>query len=143
MILNRECDYAFRIMRVLSDGYKKTVETICDAESIPKPYAYKLLKKLESAGFLQSIRGRDGGYRLIRNTNDFTMYDVVVTINKDFLFNECLVKGAICKRMEKEGKLYCKFHIRIQELQDALESELKKYSVAEILEKPHEYNLSK
>jgi len=136
MILNKECDYAFRILRTLSGGYKKTVEDICSSEMIPKPYAYKLLKKLEYAGFLQSIRGRDGGYRLIRNAKDFTIYDVIVVINKDFVLNECLVEGGICNRMEEEGKENCKFHVRLQELQDDFVAELKKYNIAEILQKP-------
>ena len=141
MILNKECDYAFRIIRILQDGKKKTVDVICNEEMIPKSFAYKLLKRLESTGFLQSFRGRDGGYKLIRNTDSFTMYDVVTLFNKEFIFNECLTKGSVCKRMEEESKSYCKFHIALQDLQMTMENELKKRSIAEILKHSEEYTI--
>src|SRR3954453_16250121 len=41
-----------------------TLHEIAAAEGLSVPYAAKLLSVLRQAGFLDSVRGRSGGYRL-------------------------------------------------------------------------------
>jgi Rrf2 family protein len=47
-----------------SDGNSFTRHEIAAAEGLSVPYAAKLLSVLRQAGFLESVRGRLGGYRL-------------------------------------------------------------------------------
>ena len=67
MLLTRECDYALRTVRVLAEGGRQSVGSICKRESVPHQYAYKILKKLEHAGIVRSYRGIHGGYELGRD----------------------------------------------------------------------------
>jgi Rrf2 family protein len=44
----------------------KTIPEIAAAESLSQPYVAKLMRLLRTAGFVKSIRGQKGGYRLAR-----------------------------------------------------------------------------
>jgi Rrf2 family protein len=46
------------------DGNSLTLQEIAAAEGLSVPYAAKLLSVLRQSGFLDSVRGRSGGYRL-------------------------------------------------------------------------------
>ena len=132
MILNRECDYSLRVFRSLANGDKKTVEEICQDESIPEPFAYKLLKKLEKSGFLKSFRGRGGGYQLKKELHTFTILDVIRTINPNLYFFECLRKEDECPN--KTGKNPCKIHDFLKETQNVLTNQITSLTLHDILQ---------
>ena len=129
--LTKESDYGIRIVRALADGDKKTVGEICDREHIPMQYAYKILKKLEGAGFLQGHRGRSGGYQLIRDTGTFTIYDIVVAVDSSLLLFECLKKDNVCPNNTPDS--YCAVHIEFQRVQELLIEEMRRKTVGEVM----------
>jgi len=131
MFLTKECDYGLRIIRALASGEKTTAEEICAAESIPGQFAYKILKKLERAGFLQSSRGRDGGYWLIKPLNAFTIYDIVSSIDENLFINECLRDDRPCVRNHPEEP--CAVHRELDRIQTVLVDELCKKSIIEVV----------
>ena len=122
MLITRECDYAVRSIRALASFEKRSVKEICDAEHIPLPYAYKILKKLEKGGLVKGSRGANGGYTLCKPLNSFTMLDIVLAVEKDLLLNECLDNNFNCPNNLPGHR--CKTHsefCRIQKiLMDAL-----------------------
>ncbi|MCL2392908.1 MAG: Rrf2 family transcriptional regulator [Oscillospiraceae bacterium] len=131
MLLTKESDYGVRIIRALADGVKKTVDTICAAEHIPDKYAYKILKKLERAGFLQSLRGRDGGYRLIRPLETFSVYDVVSAIDNNLLIFECLKQDVVCPL--NSGGAKCAVHKEYTAIQNSLKEALSARTMKQII----------
>jgi len=131
MFLTKECDYGIRIIRTLSDGDKKTVETICDAEYIPGQYAYKILKKLERAGFLRSFRGRDGGYQLSKSLDSITIYDIVSAIDENLFLFECLREERVCPFNTDEEP--CSVHNEFERIQGLLMAEFQSKTISEIL----------
>ena len=131
MLLTRECDYGLRIIRALSGGEKTTAEEICTAECIPGQFAYKILKKLERAGYLMSSRGRDGGYWLVRPLSDITIYDVVSSIDENLYVNECLREDRPCIRNHDDNS--CAVHVELERIQDVLMKELQKNTISQIV----------
>ncbi|MCL2865142.1 MAG: Rrf2 family transcriptional regulator [Lachnospiraceae bacterium] len=132
MLLTRECDYGVRIIRALSNGEKKMVKTICMEEKVPDQYAYKILKKLEKAGFVQSMRGRDGGYQLIKSLDTFSLYDVVISIDENLFIAGCLYDDDFCSF--RDGEHPCKVHKELDRVQQVLVKELKAKKITEIME---------
>jgi len=114
----------------LSDGSKKTVEAISEAEHIPSKFAYKILKKLENAGFLKSHRGRSGGYQMAQSLDKITLYDIVTAVDNKLLITECLQGGAACPN-NTEGNP-CIFHKEFKSIQEILNESLSKKSMQEI-----------
>ncbi|MDR1319238.1 MAG: Rrf2 family transcriptional regulator [Treponema sp.] len=131
MFITKESDYAVRILRELKDGEKRTVPDICDQESIPYQYAYKIIKKLEKAGLVKSYRGAGGGYRLSKNTARITLFDVINAVSEEALLFECLRHGHRCPM--NEGGRKCRVHAEFNRVQNIILSTLKEKSLAEIL----------
>jgi Rrf2 family protein len=133
MFLTKECDYGIRIIRALSNGEKKTAEEICAAESIPGQFAYKILKKMERGGFIQSCRGRDGGYWLVKSLDEITIHDIITTIDDYLFLNECLRDDRPCTRNPKSTP--CAVHIELERIQDILISQLRLKSIRDVVTK--------
>ena len=121
MFLTKEGDYGLRIIRSLADGEMKTVEVICSSECIPGQFAYKILKKLSNAGIVQSIRGRNGGYRLAKDLHTFTLYDVIAAVEDNLLLFECLREDSDCPRNSDEDP--CAVHEEYKRIQKLIEDE--------------------
>ena len=132
MFLTRECDYAIRVVRNLAEGTKRKVEEISDDEHIPQKYAYKIVKKLEKAGYLVSIRGRGGGYRLHQPLESFTLADIVLAVDSERFLNECLKSDSDCPFKNSDNEP-CTVHHELVRIQEILLSELSSKSMATVL----------
>jgi len=131
MLLTRECDYAMRIVRALADGMKRHVASICREEQMPVQYVYKIMKKLERAGLVRAVRGREGGYVLQRSVGELTPYDVVIAVEERPLVTECLRVDVECPR--NTAKEPCVMHKEFARVQDVLTAELQRRTFQELL----------
>lgn len=123
MFLTKECDYGVRVIRALADGTKKTVEAIAIEEDIPKKYAYKIVKKLENGGYVASMRGRGGGYRLCKPLDTFTLVDIVLAVDSKRYVNECMREESNCQ-FKNHPERPCAVHKELNRLQDLIVAEL-------------------
>ncbi|MCL2408823.1 MAG: Rrf2 family transcriptional regulator [Oscillospiraceae bacterium] len=130
--MTKECDYGLRVLRKLSDGKKQGVKEICHAEHVPEQYAYKILKKLERAGFVQSLRGRDGGYQLIKPLDSFSIYDVVSAIDENLLLSECLQADDDCPHNSDQDRP-CTIHCELERIQNILVDEMRRKTMNNFL----------
>jgi Rrf2 family protein len=69
------------------DGNSFTLHEIAAAEGLSVPYAAKLLSVLRQAGFLDSVRGRAGGYRLAMSPKSIGLGSLLLTLGEP-LFDE-------------------------------------------------------
>ena len=122
MFLTRECDYAIRVVRDLSNREMKPVKIICEREQIPHPFAYKILKKLEHAGIVNSYRGAVGGYQLAKAPESITLYDIVNAVDDNLFINECLQDGYVCTRYLNGNS--CGVHRELMRIQKLLKESL-------------------
>jgi Rrf2 family protein len=70
-----------------TDGNSSTLHEIAAAEGLSVPYAAKLLSVLRQAGFLDSVRGRAGGYRLAMPPSQVGLGSLLLTLGEP-LFDE-------------------------------------------------------
>jgi Rrf2 family protein len=131
MFITRECDYAIRVVRDLADLQMKTVRVICEREQIPLPFAYKILKKLEHAGIVDSYRGVAGGYQLAKPPDRITLFDIVNAVDEQLFLNECLQHGYLCVH-NVNGKT-CSVHREIARLQALLTEALSERTIDKLI----------
>ena len=62
------------------EGWCKTQE-ITGRFAIPAPFLQQILRKLIGAGFLQSRRGADGGFRLALEPSEISIADIVRAVD--------------------------------------------------------------
>jgi Rrf2 family protein len=136
MLITMESDYAVRIIRELSrgggsTGGRKTVQSICEREQVPRQYGYKILKKLEKAGLVASFRGINGGYALVKKLESITLFDVFTAVDGSLLLSECMGHGSKCPM--NSGGRRCAVHSEFARLQKLLLEGLKEKPLTAIL----------
>jgi len=109
------------------------VGEICEKEGITAPFAYKILKKLEQAGFVKGYRGVHGGYTLQKKPASLTLLDVYLAIDPDMFIIECLDPDHPCQRDGAEGQP-CMVHQELAFIQSELWNMLKRKSLQQILD---------
>ena len=131
MFLTKECDYAIRVVRSLSDQQMKSVRLICQEEHMPLPFAYKILKKLEHARIVKSYRGATGGYRMQRGPETVTLLDILRAVDDHLFINECLQAGYVCDKNRYGNP--CRVHEEFNRLQGLLMGALSEKTMRELV----------
>ena len=77
MVINRETDYAIRLLRGLQDGRLVQTAVLAEEEQIPQPFAYKIIKKLSKNGLVVIKHGASGGVKLSCSLSETSLYDLL------------------------------------------------------------------
>lgn len=96
MIITRETEYAVRILRSLVNLNIKNIREISDEQAIPRQFAYKISKKMERAGFIDIVRGAQGGCRLAKDLRDISLMDLIRVVDKENMTSHCLDDSSTC-----------------------------------------------
>lgn len=103
MRLSRKSDYALRAVRHISNlpqGKLGSINSISEAESVPREFLAKILKDLTRSGILVSYQGVTGGYRLAHNPKDVSFLDVIEAIDGPLHLNLCTeTKTCTCEQL--------------------------------------------
>ena len=95
MELNNTSQYAIRILNYMN--MKSEEQTLFSARVLSEVLGinYKFLTtimtKLVKAGFLESIRGKDGGFRLVKGADTIMMIDIIKLFDDSFDNEACLL----------------------------------------------------
>ena len=93
-MLSNSCEYGLRATLYLAsldeEGYVP-IGTISEELDISFPFLTKIFQKLNDAGLLTSQRGPKGGVALTQPADEVTLYEIVVAIDGEDLFQECVL----------------------------------------------------
>lgn len=91
MRLTRYTDYAMRSLIFIATRSERlsSISEIADAYGISKNHLMKVVNGLVGAGYLESVRGRNGGVRLARDPRDINLGDVVRFTEGGFDLVDC------------------------------------------------------
>jgi len=98
MRLSLQTDYALRTLMFLAarDGHHSIAE-IARQYGISKNHLMKVAQRLAAAGFIESVRGRKGGLRLVRPAAELNVGTIVRALEDTGSFVECFdASGAGC-----------------------------------------------
>lgn len=132
MLITREIDYTLRILRALAGGEQLTVRDLNQREQLPQQFAYKILRKLQRAGWVQVARGADGGFRLRADLAAVNLYDLMVLMEADLRVNACMDEDYDCSWQRQHGGP-CRAHYQLEALQDGLNGLLRAQSLQRVL----------
>lgn len=91
MRLTLHTDYAIRVMIEVGvrNGELVTISEIADRYDISKNHLTKVVHQLGRTGFLETVRGKYGGIRLMRRPEDILLSDLVRHAEDDFDLVRC------------------------------------------------------
>ncbi|MBE7381200.1 MAG: Rrf2 family transcriptional regulator [Leptolyngbya sp. SIO1E4] len=131
MELSSKSEYALLALVELSAHYTSSeplqIRQIASAQGIPDRYLEQLLATLRRAGLVRSQRGARGGYLLVKAPWQITLYDVVSCIEGFDSGNEINMSPET-----SDGMVIAEVW---QEVCQAAESVLQKYTLQDLLER--------
>lgn len=95
MRLTNYTDYSLRVLLYLASKEKdelSNIKEIAEAYGISKNHLMKVIHDLGKNGYIETIRGRNGGIRLAKKTSDINIGEVVRRTEEDFHLVECFDK---------------------------------------------------
>src|SRR5262249_36459396 len=96
----------------------------------PQNYLAKLLQTLAHEGLLQSQKGRDGGFRLARDSRRISLLDVVEPIEQIGRWSGCIVGRPECSDADP-----CPIHYRWKSVREAYLKLLQRTTLADLVAK--------
>ena len=130
MFVNRETDYAIRIVRNLNENELSQIENISSKENISITMAHKVARILKNSGVISSKSGINGGYYLNRPLSEITLFDVYGAMNGTADINACIADKELCPFAQTSS---CKVHSELCRIQAILHEELKRKPISELI----------
>lgn len=130
MLIIKEVEYAIMILDELNKRSPLSAAEISDKRGIPSPFIYRVLKKMEKAGFLVVKRGTNGGYSISADLEKTTLFDVISVFDNTFVVIECMKSGYECNRTSKHN---CCMHQTFCGLHHKLQTEFSRNNLADLL----------
>lgn len=100
MLYNKPSQYALRALSYIvqnSSDKPCRAELISKEEHIPRPFLSKILKQLERAKILISIKGPGGGFKIGCDPKALTLYEILnIFEDMEGFFSECAIGWATC-----------------------------------------------
>lgn len=124
--------YALRLMLDIAiNGTAAPVrlKDTAERQEISVKYLEQIISALVRAGYVKSIRGPQGGYRLARKPSEYTVGMILRQAEGDLVPVDCLDNGELsCGR-----KSECVTRRIWEELDDAIRGVLDKYTLADLV----------
>lgn len=96
MQLKKYTDYALRVLiftATKDDGELASIKEISATFSISQNHLGKIVFELNKKGYLETIRGRNGGLRLAKPPEEMNVGEIVRQFEDDFMIMECFDKN--------------------------------------------------
>jgi Rrf2 family transcriptional regulator, nitric oxide-sensitive transcriptional repressor len=131
MRLTSFTDFGLRALILLADRHPEILSAtaIADHFRVSRHHMAKVLQELTAAGFLEGIRGAQGGVRLARDPRDIRIGDVVRALDDQPLV-ECFGEGSDCALLPR-----CRLKGMLGRAQLGFLRELDRYALSDCLEK--------
>lgn len=114
-----------------------TISEISEAEGLSPSYVAKLLRILRISGFVESVRGQEGGYTLSRNPEKIQISEVLAALGGRFY------KPGFCDHFTGTEEICahtfsCSIRPLWHRVQTAIDSVLDRTTLADLLENSSE-----
>lgn len=131
MKITRAGDYALKVMAYIASQERSKLfmrSELSEKCNVPDSFLGKILQSLARSGLLYSERGKNGGFKLVKEPSEITLYDIIKAVEGEIKINDCLVDPDFCAKIPN-----CNVHNVLNKIRDSFISELKKYTLENIV----------
>ena len=99
MKVSKTSIYAIRLIVRLAkedNGNLFMVEDLAREENVPKHYAAKILQRLAKYEYVDSFKGRGGGFRVNASSWNLTLYELIELLDGRIKFDHCFFEFFGC-----------------------------------------------
>lgn len=130
MRLTRHTDYAFRLLihAAMNAPALTTVGEVARDFDLSATHLNKVAQTLAAHGYLETIRGRSGGLRLVQEPASIRLGQVALTTEPDFQIAPCMAPDGSCPIYDP-----CVLKGALSNAADAFIAELDKFTLADLV----------
>ncbi|TYP94778.1 transcriptional regulator, BadM/Rrf2 family [Fodinibius salinus] len=139
MLFSKSCVYGLRATLFLAskeDEEHTSIRELSEELDISFHFLTKILQQLTEVDLLESKKGPKGGVRLTKPAEEISLLDIVVAIDGDELFKECVLGLPGCG-IDKP----CPLHSIWAENRDDIQKMLETQTLLDMAEKGKQQNL--
>jgi Rrf2 family iron-sulfur cluster assembly transcriptional regulator len=114
-------------------GASLTLPEISQAEGVSEAYAAKIMRSLRRGGFVQSARGKIGGYTLARPASQIVLGDVIEELGGRFFENDFCDRHAGQMESCAHSGVDCSVRSLWKALQVAVDEVLRKTTLQDLM----------
>ena len=137
-MLSNSCRYGIRAVIYLAGREKGRsitgIKKISEDLDLPTPFLAKILQQLAKHKILNSVKGPHGGFSLLKNPAEITLFDLVRIIDGEEVLTNCLIHSGSCKSVDNEKKK-CPVHDDYAAVRNLLIDFFQKNNIADIVRK--------
>ncbi len=129
-MFSKTCEYAIRAMIFVAhkskNGNRVGIKEIAKGIDSPEHFIAKILQDLGKKGFIQSMKGPNGGFYFESESLNHSIADVVTAIDGDKLFYGCGLGLKECSAAKP-----CPIHYEFKEIRDNIKNMLDNAKLAQ------------
>lgn len=136
-MLSKKAKYAIIALIHLAKKYDQgpvLIGNIAAEENIPKKFLETILLDLRNAGFLNSRKGRGGGYYLIKKPDEINLANIMRLFDGPIALIPCVTYVYYEKCEECKDEETCAIRSVFKEVRDATVAILKKTTLARLIQ---------
>ena len=129
MQLSNSSQYAIRVLAYMADKKDSQLNATQLAEILFIPYKFltKIMTELVKVDLVESIRGREGGFKLKKKSSDIMVSDILDLFNDSIKDEQCVLGIGFCNGMCK-----CAMHDQWMEPKMLLQKMFRESSLEDI-----------
>ncbi len=134
-MLSKKAKYGLKAMTVLAKEYGNgplLIEQIARREAIPLKFLEMILLDLKKKGFLQSRKGKGGGYYLNRVPATISVGALIRALDGPLALLPCVSQMAYERCAECPDEETCGIHMIFKEVRDSTDAILERATLAEM-----------
>ncbi|MGD0090238.1 MAG: Rrf2 family transcriptional regulator [Planctomycetota bacterium] len=137
-MLSKKTKYALKAMIALADSFERgpvLISELAEREGIPKKFLELILLDMRNAGFVQSKKGRGGGYMLRRTPLEIKMGQIIRMFEGPLALLPCVSQTAYIQCAECRDERRCGLRLVMKDVRDATAQILDNTSLADVLDR--------
>lgn len=123
--------YALMVMLDLAtnnNGEFISLKDISKRQKISNKYLEQIVAMLNKAGYLQTARGNNGGYKLTKKPKEYIIGDILRATEGDLAPLNCLIEDSVCEQREN-----CRTHSFWEGLDKVINDYVNSKTLADLL----------
>ncbi len=140
-MLSNSCRYGIRAVIYLAKRYPDKsnvgIREISGDLKLPMPFLAKILQQLAKHKILNSTKGPNGGFSILKKPESITLLEIVKIIDGEGLFKNCIIHDGSCSEV-KHSKKTCPVHDDYQSIRTGLVTLFKTKTIGELVKTANE-----
>lgn len=134
MKINRETDYALRIMRTLAESGELTdAKTLSDRICVSTSFTLKILRKLCVNGLVLSRKGKSGGYMLNGDPDSITLRRIIEVTEGSLCIACCISDGYVCESSGSDPGAVCFYNRLFKDINGYIAEKLDGITLGDVI----------